>query len=118
VGGVPRPRAIFCHAWPNPELRFAIIFHRVGRSCVGRRTLVLCWSQLYWHSTTMWVPIGLNLCVHVAMYYYYAVTTLGYKVWWKRHLTTMQIVQFVIDVVVCSWATALKVHPHARSRWT
>lgn len=85
---------------------------------MGRRTLVLCWSQLYWHSTTMWVPIGLNLCVHVAMYYYYAVTTLGYKVWWKRHLTTMQIVQFVIDVVVCSWATALKVHPHARSRWT
>jgi len=75
---------------------------------------VLCWSQLYWHSTTMWVPIGLNLMVHVFMYYYYAVATLGYKVWWKRHLTTLQIAQFIIDVVVCSWATALKVRPMQR----
>jgi len=62
----------------------------------------------------MWVPIGLNLMVHVFMYYYYAVATLGYKVWWKRHLTTLQIAQFIIDVVVCSWATALKVRPMQR----
>lgn len=72
---------------------------------------MLCWSQLYWHSTTMWVPIGLNLMVHVFMYYYYAMATLGHKVWWKRHLTALQIAQFIIDVVVCSWATALKVRP-------
>jgi len=35
------------------------------------------------------------------MYYYYARTTISKKpVWWKKHLTTMQIVQFVIDLFV------------------
>jgi biotin transporter BioY len=34
------------------------------------------------------------------MYYYYFRTSSGAKIWWKKHLTTMQIVQFVIDLVV------------------
>lgn len=33
------------------------------------------------------------------MYYYYARTSVSTKrVWWKKHLTTMQITQFVIDL--------------------
>eukprot|EP00238_Polyblepharides_amylifera_P007761 CAMPEP_0196598830 /NCGR_PEP_ID=MMETSP1081-20130531/94532_1 /TAXON_ID=36882 /ORGANISM="Pyramimonas amylifera, Strain CCMP720" /LENGTH=129 /DNA_ID=CAMNT_0041924557 /DNA_START=553 /DNA_END=942 /DNA_ORIENTATION=- len=79
--------------------------------------MVLCWSQLHDHSTTQWVPIVLNLMVHVAMYYYYAVTTLKVKVWWKRHLTTAQILQFVIDVIVCSYATILKLGYHRGYSW-
>lgn len=71
-------------------------------------TMVLCWSQLREHSTTQWVPIVINLAIHVAMYYYYAMASLGINVWWKRHLTTAQIVQFVIDVWVCAYATYLK----------
>jgi hypothetical protein len=35
--------------------------------------------------------------------------TMGVKIWWKRFLTSAQIAQFVIDVVVCSLATVLKV---------
>mmetsp|Transcript_13605 Transcript_13605/g.26141 ORF Transcript_13605/g.26141 Transcript_13605/m.26141 type:complete len:275 (-) Transcript_13605:86-910(-) len=85
----------------NNPVPFLHVYHHSA-------TLVLCWSQLHAHSTTMWVPISLNLLVHVFMYFYYAVATLGVKVWWKRHLTTMQIVQFIIDVGVCAWATALK----------
>mmetsp|Transcript_30631 Transcript_30631/g.51595 ORF Transcript_30631/g.51595 Transcript_30631/m.51595 type:complete len:174 (+) Transcript_30631:95-616(+) len=71
-------------------------------------TLVLCWSQLHEHSTTQWVPIIINLAIHVVMYYYYAMATMGVKIWWKRFLTSAQIAQFVIDVVVCSLATVLK----------
>lgn len=37
-------------------------------------TLVLCWTQLVAKSTMQWVPIVLNLMVHVPMYFYYAVS--------------------------------------------
>lgn len=47
------------------------------------------------------MPITLNLTVHVLMYYYYARTSISTKkVWWKKYLTTLQIIQFVIDLAV------------------
>ena len=46
-----------------------------------------------------WVPITLNLGVHVVMYFYYALAAVSTKpIWWKRYLTTMQILQFVLDL--------------------
>lgn len=39
-------------------------------------TLVLCWIQQREYSTVQWVPIFLNLGVHVIMYYYFAMTAL------------------------------------------
>ncbi|KAJ3364632.1 hypothetical protein HDU91_002471 [Kappamyces sp. JEL0680] len=33
------------------------------------------------------------------MYYYYAETSRGKRFWWKKHLTTLQIIQFVVDLV-------------------
>ena len=129
--------------------------------CVrARSTLVLCWSQLVDNTACQWVPIALNLAVHVAMararthmhhtrthehtslrastrwllsaltgfvrvcgvvrraqYYYYALATLGRSVWWKRHLTTAQVIQFAIDVPACAAALLLRVrrtHVHTR----
>nr|XP_040050838.1 elongation of very long chain fatty acids protein 7a isoform X1 [Gasterosteus aculeatus aculeatus] len=42
----------------------------------------------------------LNCIVHVIMYTYYGLTALGPKyqkyLWWKKHLTTIQLIQFVI----------------------
>lgn len=70
-------------------------------------TLVLTYVQLVEHSTAQWVPIVLNLWVHVFMYYYYAMSALGVRVWWKKHLTTLQIAQFVIDIVVIGYAYAV-----------
>lgn len=34
------------------------------------------------------------------MYYYYFRTASGAKIWWKQYLTTMQIIQFIIDLIV------------------
>lgn len=52
-------------------------------------------------STSMilqWIIVIANCFVHVAMYYYYAMASMGHKVWWKKYITMAQIVQFIIDL--------------------
>eukprot|EP00177_Eucheuma_denticulatum_P008526 GFKZ01015512.1.p1 GENE.GFKZ01015512.1~~GFKZ01015512.1.p1 ORF type:complete len:285 (-),score=26.14 GFKZ01015512.1:481-1335(-) len=52
-------------------------------------------------STSMilqWILVVANSSVHVAMYYYYAMSAVGQKVWWKKYITQAQIVQFIIDL--------------------
>ena len=51
-------------------LPFLHVYHHAA-------TLVLCWTQLAAKSSVQWVPIVLNLMVHVPMYYYYAVRLAG-----------------------------------------
>lgn len=70
-------------------------------------TLVLTWVQLNEHSGCQWVPIVINLWVHVFMYYYYAMSALRIRVWWKKYLTSLQIAQFVVDVTIISYAYAV-----------
>lgn len=62
-------------------------------------TVWLTYSQIAAKSTMQWVPITLNLAVHILMYYYYFATAMGKKVWWKKYLTSFQIIQFVIDLI-------------------
>jgi len=47
-----------------------------------------------------WITVLDNTSVHVMMYYYYAIQSLQRReVWWRKYLTTLQIVQFFIDMV-------------------
>lgn len=74
------------------NLEFLHVYHHA-------LTAVLCFSQIVGRTTVQWVPITLNLFVHVVMYYYYAMTAAGYQIWWKKYLTSLQITQFVLGML-------------------
>ncbi|TFK89950.1 elongase of fatty acids ELO [Polyporus arcularius HHB13444] len=85
-------------ALKKKPLAFLHVFHHSA-------TALLCYTQLNGKTSVQWVPIAINLAVHVIMYYYYYATAGGAKIWWKKYLTTFQITQFVIDLFVVYFAT-------------
>ncbi|KAF9228226.1 GNS1/SUR4 membrane protein [Gyrodon lividus] len=79
-------------------LSFLHVYHHAA-------TAVLAFVQLNARATMCWVAVFLNLGVHVLMYYYYFAAAGGAKLWWKKHLTTMQIFQFIVILAVATFAS-------------
>jgi len=74
-------------------LIFLHVFHHLVMPFV-------CWAGLQgkW-CMALWTSCFWNSFVHIFMYYYYAVSTIGISPWWKKYLTGLQIYQFVTGIV-------------------
>ncbi|TPX33440.1 very-long-chain 3-oxoacyl-CoA synthase [Synchytrium endobioticum] len=78
-------------------LEFLHVYHH---SATAGFAYLFLWKP----TSSTWVVVVLNLAVHVFMYYYYAVSTVSKRnIWWKKHLTTMQISQFVLDIAMVTY---------------
>jgi len=86
-------------ALKKKKLQFLHVYHHAF-------TMILCYVELDGGAASSWFVICLNIFIHVIMYYYYARTSIIKKpVWWKKHLTTFQITQFVLDLFVINFAS-------------
>lgn len=126
------PSCDFCYFVSCNELiAFLHVYHHSA-------TAVLCYTQLHGAFSSMlwiehelykltfnppcatggtsisWTVITLNLLVHVIMYYYYWATAAGYKIWWKRYVTVMQITQFILDLGLVYFGSELRFSTYRR----
>eukprot|EP01135_Chromosphaera_perkinsii_P010543 Nk52_evm53s2152 gene=Nk52_evmTU53s2152 len=81
-------------------------------------TLWLVWVCMDTNLSLTWFPSSANALVHVFMYFYYMCQTLHVNVWWKRYLTQLQILQFIIDISGnMSWAYYVSKGKNCSGNW-
>jgi fatty acid elongase 3 len=87
------------------RLNFLHVYHH----CI---VIPLFYVYMKTNMVSQWILVVANSTVHVLMYYYYAMATVGRTVWWKKYITQAQIVQFVIDLTA-TWPYPILYHSTA-----
>ncbi|XP_065212276.1 very long chain fatty acid elongase 4-like isoform X2 [Planococcus citri] len=91
------PAAFFILRKKQSHVTFLHVYHHANM-------VVSTWAYLKYIKGEQGVIVGvINSSVHVVMYGYYFLSALGPEMqkylWWKRYITRMQMVQFVIIIV-------------------
>ncbi|KAM3961963.1 very long chain fatty acid elongase 7 [Aphomia sociella] len=85
----------------NKQITFLHVYHHVIMA-------IYSWSYLKFAAGGDGVILALlNSIVHVVMYTYYLLSGLGPRfqkyLWWKKYVTKLQLMQFVLMLIYCSW---------------
>jgi len=84
-------------------------------------TTVLAYT---WYCTIVMYPAGnlygiVNSFVHIIMYSYYFLTSFGFKPWWGKYVTRLQLAQMVVGMISTSgWAYFHYISPKECSLWS
>jgi len=73
------------------QFTFLHVYHHASVWYMNWLNLVICYDS------EIFVAIGFNAAIHVIMYTYYLISMhmpKGHSVWWKKHLTSLQMTQF------------------------
>ncbi|KAJ3302113.1 hypothetical protein HDV03_005402 [Kappamyces sp. JEL0829] len=79
--------------------------------------ILLVWTWMQAELGFGVVGLLFNTFVHIFMYYYYFASNLGWSVWYKKYITTLQIVQFIGSFLVSIPFVVAAVDNHCHS-WT
>jgi len=61
--------------------------------------LLMCWFWLQYSATMLFVGLLFNTAVHVVMYFYFFLRSIGHPPAWKALVTQFQIIQFMTSLV-------------------
>ena len=81
------------------------LLHSYHHACV----IMMCWCWLQYCPTLQFIGIMFNTFVHVVMYFYFYLRSIGISPWWKKYVTIVQIIQFVTSGI-CFLVTMYLVH--------
>jgi len=79
-----RPPSYFFHIWHHVMYLQICYYYCVQKSSLAAQAVLV------------------NGSVHVCMYYYYYLVSTGTIPWWKKYITSIQIVQFIYSFVCCA----------------
>ena len=82
-----------------PNFGFQVYHHAL--------VLFMAWGWLEYTQSLWQIGMLFNTAVHVVMYIYFLLCTLGRPPAWKRLVTRFQIVQFVTSVLLFAWTAYL-----------
>jgi fatty acid elongase 3 len=79
-----------------------LLYLHVWHHCT---TYLLVWFSLTGEMSIQFLSQTVNCFVHIPMYYYYWMSSMGYQnIWWKKYITSLQIFQFVTTIGInCYW---------------